>query len=348
MRVSDARAALHTHEQLLTDGRPNRAIRHAVATGALHRLSRGLYVDGTRWSLAKTEEQELFLAVAAHHRLQGETAVFVSTSAAALHELPLVRVAPRRAHVAGPKANGQVRACSPFVARHELTIARVDVIEIDGIRVTSLARTVADLLRTAPAETAISVADAALRREAWDNDAHTYDEARAAAFRAHVSRRLHTGARGVVQARRLLDMADGRADGPGESISRLYLLTLGVNRLRLQVPVAGPRGRDFYVDFGLDDAGVWGEFDGKAKYTDPALRRPGETAEDVLLRQQERENWIVGATERRFVRWGWEHIASIDTLARRLSEFRVLPAHVPSPAEPSRSRRTLTLQTSQA
>lgn len=323
MRVSDARAALRTHIDLIAEGTSQRAIARAIASGELHKLSRGLYVDGPQWADGKTESRELIRTVAAHRRMRGSRDVFVSTSAAALHGLPLARIAPQRAHVAGPHTNGRVHAQAPFVARHEITIAESDVVEVDGIRCTSMASTIADLLRTTRAEAGISAADAAMRRVAWNDDERSYDEGAGEAFRDEVAVHLPARSRGVVQARRLLALADGRADGPGESISRLCLLELGFTRLRLQVPVRGPQSHDYHVDFGLDEVDVWGEFDGKGKYTDPAMRRPGESIEDVVLREKSRENWIVGVTGRRLVRWEWEHIANADTLRRRLAAFGI-------------------------
>ncbi|WP_448258251.1 hypothetical protein [Microbacterium aurum] len=325
MNVSEARAHVRTHIQLRAAGKTNRGIVADVKANRLHKLSRGLYVDGAAWQAAKPEGQELIRTVAAHGRMRGGSAVFVATSAGAVQQLPLPRLFLKRTHVAAPRANGQVEASAPFVARHAVTIAPEDVVEVDGIPCTNLARTVADLLRTTPAETGISAIDAAMRQRAWDAETRTYDEEAAEQFRDEVARHLRSGSRGVVQARRLLAIADGRADGPGESISRLYLIELGFLRLRLQVAVPGPKGHDYHVDFGLDDAGVWGEFDGAGKYTDAALRRFGETAEDVVRREKAREDWIRGLTGMRMVRWEWAHIASAETLRRRLAAFGVFP-----------------------
>ncbi|RZI95026.1 MAG: hypothetical protein EOO67_03425 [Microbacterium sp.] len=119
-------------------------------------------------------------------------------------------------------------------------------------------------------------------------------------------------------------MGDGRAQLPGESISRLYLMQLGFAAPRLQVPVVGPAGHHYYVDFGLDDVGVWGEFDGRDKYLDPVMRG-GVDLEEVLLQEKAREDWIRGTIGRRVVRWDGRHIASASTLARRLAAFHVEP-----------------------
>ena len=89
------------------------------------------------------------------------------------------------------------------------------------IRCTSLARTVLDLTSLLTLEAAVSVADAAERmmgeriRE-WDVDAIE-------SWRVDMQQRLDAAgaARGVRQARWVAEFADGRAQLPGESASRL-------------------------------------------------------------------------------------------------------------------------------
>ena len=89
--------------------------------------------------------------------------------------------------------------------------------------------------------------------------------------------------------------------------------------------VAGPAGRDYFIDFGLDDVPAWGEFDGEGKYRDKAMRS-GLTLEQVLLREKQREDWIRGVTQRPFARWKCEHLRTRDTLGARLASFGIRPA----------------------
>lgn len=345
MTITDARVAIHSHRELMAAGWSNRDIKRAVGEGLLVRLSRGLYVDAALWNGSYSEDRELIRTLATHRRLRGSQMTFVLTSAAAVHRLPLVRTRISRAHVADARANGQVRTSEPFVARHEWSLSEDDVADVDGIRCTSLSRTVADLLRCLTPEGGIAVVDAAMRQRAWDAERKEYDPDEAERFRTEVAAHLAHGARGVVQARELLELADGRADGPGESISRLYLRRLGFVP-RLQVAVTGPNGHDYHVDFGIDEAGVWGEFDGKVKYLDAAMRRSDEDAAAVVIREKAREDWIRGSTGRRMVRWGWEHLADLATFSARLAAFGVFP---PLPgAEPSAPGRALIPQTSPA
>lgn len=296
----------------------------AVRHGSLIRVGRGCYAEAERWRGAHSEGRHLMRVVAAERRRTGNSElVYSHASAAVLWELPLFRVEPRRVHLSRRIASGHVRASEPLVARHQVAVASSDVTMRQGVICTGLARTVADVLRSASFETGLSLADAALRRAAWSWNG--YDVEAAESLRRQVAQRLPSGGRGVRAARRMLELADGRAASPGESVSRLYIGDLGFATPRLQVPVAGPGSRLFHVDFALDDVGVWGEYDGEGKYLDPAMRGEGVGVERVVMEEKQREDWIRGTTGRRLARWGTAHIATAAHLGARLRAFGIHP-----------------------
>ncbi len=279
-----------------------------------------------------SEDRHLLSVVAAHEQTRDGTAAFVLHSAAVLWQLPIFRTKLHRVHIGGTKVDG--RNCGlpkeqmsrPLVARHEVALSESDLAEVDGIPCTSLGRTVFDLARLASREAAVSITDAALRRVAWDSTTRTYDAAADTEWHVAMDKRIDgsMGARGIRQARFILPFADGRADLPGESVSRLYLHDLGFAPPRLQVPIAGPHGADYLVDFGLDDVDAWGEFDGTGKYID-ADKAGDRTPLGVLRDEKQRQDWIHGRTGRRFARWGHEHISSAATLGERLAAFHIRP-----------------------
>ena len=325
MRVAEAHRWLVSRDQLEARGTSSRMIARHVARGRLHRLDRGCYVDGATWSSWRPESRHLLRVIAARQRQTSADVVFSHCSAAVLWGLPLARLDPAKVHVSGARTNGHVDSTASGVARHQVDVPESERTVVDGIPCTSLARTVADMLRVVAAETSLSILDAALRRTAWDDTAHRYDDQAAAALTAEIAALLPPGGRGVRRARAVLDWGDGRAQLPGESISRLYLRWLGFAAPRLQVPVEGPAGTWYNVDFGMDDAGVWGEFDGRSKYVDPELRGGNVDLEEVLLAEKSREDWIRGTTGRRLVRWGSQHIADPAALSRRLAAFHIHP-----------------------
>lgn len=326
MLIHEARAAIRSRAQIEAAGLSTREITARVRAGTLVRIDQGWYADATAWRDSYTEGRHLMRVVAADaRRTGGSDLVYSHTAAAVIWRLPLFRIEPQRVHLSGRSASGHVLASTPTVARHEVAVPAADTVEREGLRCTSLPRTVADLLRGTSEETGLALADAAVRLRAYDERTGLYDEAAAEALRAQVAARLPRGGRGVRQARRILGLADGRAASPGESVSRLYLLDLGFAVPRLQVAIPGPAGRTYYVDFGLDDADAWGEYDGEGKYLDPRLRGAGVDAAQVVLEEKMREDWIRGTTHRRFPRWGKAHTVSAAALGARLAAFSVHP-----------------------
>lgn len=169
------------------------------------------------------------------------------------------------------------------------------------------------------------MADAALRARCVPGPG-TYDEDEAGAFLDAVRGVAHRFAHGRHRADRVLEFADGRAQLPGESISRIRLVELGFRSIRLQVEVPGPHG-SYFVDFALDDpaALAFGEFDGAVKYADAGMLA-GRSGADVLDEEKQREDWIRGTTQRRLARWGWRHLETAPVLGRRLAAFGIRPA----------------------
>ncbi|WP_345547257.1 hypothetical protein [Microbacterium jejuense] len=190
---------------------------------------------------------------------------------------------------------------------------------IEGLRVTSLDRTVYDVIRTASPEAGIVVFDDALRKKAWDDRAHTYDESKAEEFRALVRKRVvaGTGARGIRQARVLTELADGRAQLPGEAVSRFWMLQLGVPAPQLQLRVELGESRFALLDQAWPELGRWMEFDGAIKLTDPEFMS-GRSADEVLADQQEREWLVTRATGWRCDHYGFDQLASLDVFAAYL------------------------------
>jgi hypothetical protein len=280
-------------------------------------------MDAAYWSSLYSEGRQVAQGLAVFGAARSERGVASHTTAAAFLLLPLTRLSPKKVHLVSARANGRV-ASDRLVARHRADLSADDVTSRFGVGITSLMRTVCDLIGVMPLESAVALADAAMRSVAWREEARSYDPVAAELWRVEMRERLarRVGTRGIVQARWVLEFADGRAQRPGESISRLYLERLGFERPRLQVPVVGPDGEEWAIDLGLDDIPAWGEFDGQVKYTDPKMLA-GQSTADAVLAEKAREDWIRGTTGRPVLRWGWSHIANPEILRRHLAAFGV-------------------------
>jgi hypothetical protein len=312
---------VRSRAHLVMNGWTDRRIAAAVRTGELALIRRGSFMSAEERKLLWPEQRHHAHVIAVARDAPG-LAVMSHSSAAVLWQLPLYAIRCARVHMTCGTPSRISSA--PDVRRHFAPLPADDVVTVRGIRCTSLSRTVFDLIRTLPPEAAVAVADAAERMMAerlreWDQDA-------VVSWRRQLAVRLQAagGARGIRQARWVAEFADGRAQLPGESVSRLQLWRLGFAPADLQVPVEGPGESMYFVDFGLSDVRSFGEFDGRTKYLDEVMRS-GRTLEQVLLEEKQREDWIRGRTHWRLARWGSEHITTPHALAARLAAFGIRP-----------------------
>ncbi|MDR7111101.1 hypothetical protein J2X03_000965 [Microbacterium trichothecenolyticum] len=322
LSLDEAMAAVRSREQLRASGMTARAIGDAVVRGELRRLQRNRYVGVKLWNDLWPESRHLIEVCAAVAEMRDGDGVASHESAGVVAELPLYRHTPSAVHLLKPEAR---RGSSRVGLQHHADLLPAgDITVVNGIRCTTLDRTVFDLVRTLSMEAAVAVADAALRREAMRGSA--YDERAAEAWRERMLQRCEAarGGRGVRQAEAAIRFADGRSESPGEAVSRLQLSRLGFRELRLQVPVSGPDGRTYRVDIGIEDVRSFYEFDGMGKYDELALAS-GKTVKQVVLDEKRREDWIRGATQRRFARAEAQHILTAEALGRRLAAFGITP-----------------------
>jgi hypothetical protein len=284
---------------------------------SLTRVHRGAYVLDDDWSALFGEGRLRTRAYAVQQLARRGTAVFGYATAAAIHGLPLYKAHGDFVDILVPDVRG--RRNGPGVRRHHIPLVRGDVTEVGGLRVTSLERTVYDIIRLGSLETAVIAMDAALHRLAWNESDNTFATDIAEAFRALVQKRVlaHAGARGIRQARFVVEFADGRAWSPGESLSRLWCWQLGAPEPVLQYRVEFPDDTYALLDLCWPELRRWAEFDGDVKYTDSRMLG-GRTPEEIIAAQVDRQVKVESSTGWRCDRWGFEQMTSFDTFARHL------------------------------
>lgn len=282
------------------------------------RLHRGVYVRGDDWQALRVEDRHLAVILAVQHSAGGER-VFSHSSAAVLHNLPLYGSAEPVAHVTQPRSRGGVPLQQ--LVRHRTELADEDIVSVAGVLCTSPERTLLDLSRSGATETALACADSYLRQRFRVNQHIDFEPL--GNWRDEMRTRVEAlrGQRGVRLAERMLLLADPRKDSVLESVSHLRLVQLGFE-VHIQVPVSGPKGPNYYVDFEFVGLDLFGECDGRSKYSDE--RQLGDlTPEQVLYREKRRQEWICGTTGKRMVRWGYVDVASTRHLARLLRAYGV-------------------------
>ena len=153
-----------------------------------------------------------------------------------------------------------------------------DVVELDGLRVTTPLRTTSDLLRTQWRPYAMASADAM---------AHA-GLVVPAEVRDYVARLK--GYRGIRQARVLAGYIEPKAASQGESWTRLRLIDAGFPVPSAQVEVIDASGRVRYLDLAYVRRRIAIEYDGRQFHTADG---------DVVHDEDRRE--LVGAVGYRFV-----------------------------------------------
>ncbi|MFZ2165823.1 MAG: hypothetical protein WAV45_10195 [Propionibacteriaceae bacterium] len=175
---------------------------------------------------------------------------------------------------------------------------------IEGMRVTTLARTAVDLARCNEFERAVAVMDAALHQGLPKDDLME--------LVSKAPRRY-----GIVCARRAAAFSDPLSESVGESRSRVVFDRWGLPKPKLQFPLFSPGG--VFIarsDFGWPEFRVLGEFDGLIKYG--GTLKSGESGVEAFAKEKQREEairdagWII-------VRWMWDDLARPAQLAQRLN-----------------------------
>ena len=270
-----------------------------VRAGELVRVRRGAYATPGGGALDLRADHLRLLRATMPQCDPG--AAVSHTSAAVVHDLPVWDEHLVRVHVTRDReGGGRTRR---LMQVHGAALPDRDVVDLDGIRVTSLARTVVDLGRSLPLVQAVAAGDAALARTRRDGIERVLTE--------------QAGRTGIGRARRAVTLLDPRSESAGESYSRVVLHLAGLPRPVPQYEVRGPDGRLVgRCDFGWPDHRVLGEFDGKKKYGE-LLPRPGQTAEDVLIDEKRREDRLraLGWT---VIRWMWQDLHRPDFLIEQL------------------------------
>lgn len=236
--------------------------------------------------------------------LKNPSCIVSHVSAAALHGLPADAVALTTVHaiLLGGSGNRRTRR----VWRHVGRVADDEIVQAGPVRLTTAARSLADVARCEETWRAVALVDAALHLEVV-----TPAELRDAVGRI-------AGQPGSIRAAAAFSRADGRAESVGESRMRVTLQDVGLDGLELQFDVFGAAGEFLgRADAGIPGRGVLLEFDGDVKYT--SLLRPGETAEDVRLRQERREAGLRAAGFV-VVRVTWSDLSDPAALAARIRE----------------------------
>lgn len=247
------------------------------STPNLRRVRRGSYVEQSHWAELGDENRFRALVVCTYEAMRSTPKPPASLHAAAvLWELPILGRWPNQVDVV---TDSSASGGSRLIRRHRVA-AVPEPVDLRGIPVTRVPRTVVDLARIGDLATGLVTADAALH-------AHKCTLEELDAEVAAIPR----GASGRRRAALAIRLADGRSESPGESLSRARIFEFGFAQPDLQAPLTDGRGLFGYSDFGWGHQR--GEFDGELKYDDAAALWQEKQREDRARRAgQASTRWV--------------------------------------------------------
>ncbi|MEC5183685.1 hypothetical protein RCH12_001140 [Cryobacterium sp. MP_3.1] len=286
-----------------------RLARREVDLGSATRLRRGVFTTAERWRSIDPGQRYLD-RIRAVVETRKYDPVVSHQSAAALWGIPLGSPWPHAVHVLARPASHARSKNGVLVHRSEFEWE--EIVEIDGVLVTSPARTLLDLARTVSFADAVVALDHALNPDRADPRVLVYAEELSEALARVVS------ARGLVRAQRAIDFARPNAANPGESLSRVSIFELGFPDPALQTRHPNPRGGWYFTDHEWLAFMVIGEFDGKGKYLKEEYLR-GRSPGEVVYEEKIREDHL-RAEGFTVVRWGWAELTERAVLRRILRD----------------------------
>lgn len=223
-----------------------KGIARRVTDGQLTRVRRGAVTRPDELS----PEQSLRLRIEAAAPVLNGGTWFSHRSAALIHGLPVLLAGAETVEVVRTLGGHGNR--SRHLHARAAVLADQDVMWVDGLPVTSVARTVVHLARSLSFPQAVMVADHALRLGVSREDLLA----------------LLGEGRGQRKAERAILFADGAAESPPESESRARIALAGLPVPEIQVELFTNTG-EFIArpDFYWRGKRLAGEYDGEGKYT---------------------------------------------------------------------------------
>ncbi len=275
----------------IAHGMSDKAIRRMLRSGEWARIRHGAYAAGEVWRSASELDQHLIRARAAMMTV-GNVAASHHT-AAALHGMDLWNVDLRRVHLTRLD-NGAGRIERDLI-HHEGFSLDHDLATVAGLRATSAARAALESALLSGTERGLVTADSALRLGLC-----TPADLLA-------QQQLMQRWPGAQQLQIVARLADGASGSAGESRGRYVFWRYGVPPPRLQFEVYDGDELIGVTDYAWPEHKLFGEFDGKLKYT--RYLRPGESPGDAVFREKRREDRLRRVTGWNMFRLTWADLS---------------------------------------
>ncbi|NPD04921.1 hypothetical protein HN031_09535 [Nocardioides sp. zg-1308] len=299
----DLTGLVHLRRDLLASGMSDTHIDCLVRTKVLRRIRYGAYVTADVWESCSSEDRHRLLARAVLARAHEATVLTHATSVVErgvpVWGFPLDVVHTTREH---PERAG--RRQQDWVP-HRGVLTPDDVEVVNGVLVSSAARSAFEVTTVAGVEAALVVVNRLLHAGAMSLED----------FAAQVEE--HRSWPGSLTAHVVLRLADGRLESVGEDRFSHVAYLYGLPRPEPQVVVRDEWGNVVArLDFAWPELEVFLEFDGRAKYE--RHRLPGESLDEFLMREKKRQELVCLLTGWVCLRVTWADLDRPELLATRI------------------------------
>jgi predicted transcriptional regulator of viral defense system len=293
-RIAATQCGVFLRRQALECGYSSDEVGRLLTT-CWHRLRRGAYAE--RQLVRDANDVQLHrLRVHAVMAATGRDVVVSSVSAAVLHDMQLWQPALLRVHLTSDTNPSRLE---PDIHHHHAELRSDDVVVLDGIPVTSVARTLVDVARMSTFEQGVVAADSALRLL----------ECPCTDLRPLIDRYGQwPGGRRLAE---IFNFADGRADNVAESRTRVQLHTALLPPMTPQVFIYDEHFTLVAIaDLAAIGHGTLVEFDGRTKYG-----IDGQDARTQLIAEKKRADRL-GDLGYELARLMWEDLAAGSAVRR--------------------------------
>ncbi|MBZ5740857.1 hypothetical protein K8U61_22000 [Nocardioides sp. GBK3QG-3] len=290
--------------QYLEQGYSDRSLAIMVRDGTLARPRRGAYVAGDVWRDVDEVGRHSIRARAV--LAQARTEVALSHVSGLLeYDAPIWGLGLDDVHLT--RADGRIGRPEAGVRQHRGALEEGDVVERNGVPVTSPTRLALEVTTMTDVEAGLCVVNDLLHRGLTTESALAERYQRMSQWPNSLTTDM------------VLRLADPLIESIGETRAFHLLFRHSLPMPVPQYEVKEANGRVLgRVDFAWPELGVFLEFDGRVKYE--KLLKPGQRPSDVVIAEKRREDRIRRATGWRCVRITWsdlEHPARTIEMIRQ-------------------------------
>lgn len=299
----DLDGVVRLRADLIREGLTDNGIARLLRDRVLVRIRYGAYVPYDVWAACSAEDRHR-LRSRAVLRSAHESTALSHTSSVIERGIPVWGLPLDRVHTTRTRERRAGRRTDGWTP-HRAALGDDDVEELNGVRVTKAARSAVEITTIASVEVALVTVNRLLFAKAMSLES----------FAAEVER-CRTWPR-TLTANLVIPLADPRLESVGEDRFSYLAYRQGLPKPEPQVPILDEYGNLVgRVDFAWPELGVFLEFDGRVKYE--RHRRDGETLEQFLMREKEREELVCQLTGWVCIRVTWAQLSQPEVLAARI------------------------------